>query len=236
MQVPHPELPPDHPKNRTIDGFNKWPLGQDEFKLALEAYFEEMTRCAFKLCDMFCIALNLPAGSLHGLFEQGIGFARLNFYEKFSNGSQSNLDENKELKGPPLGIHQHTDAGFLTILLQDNEPGLEVLHGGLWVPVNPVPGALTINVGDMAQVLCNDEWRAPLHRVLAPTTARRYSVPFFFNPAPGADIAPLPCFITSDRPPRYRPIHWGEFRRRRYAGDYRDFGEEEVQISHYAVS
>lgn len=26
--TPHPELPDDHPSNRTIDGFNRWPQGQ----------------------------------------------------------------------------------------------------------------------------------------------------------------------------------------------------------------
>lgn len=46
-----------------------------------------------------------------------------------------------------------TDAGFLTILVQDPEvPGLEFLEGGAWHLIKPIPGALTINVGDQAQV------------------------------------------------------------------------------------
>ena len=62
-----------------------------------------------------------------------------------------------------LGVSRHTDAGALTVLLQDPNPavtsGLEVYSGskqdagdGRWVPVTPVPGALTINTGDMLQV------------------------------------------------------------------------------------
>ena len=42
------------------------------------------------------------------------------------------------------------------------------------------------------QVLSNDRCRAPLHRVLASSARRRYSAPFFFNPRPDSDIAPLP--------------------------------------------
>ena len=32
---------------------------------------------------------------------------------------------------------------------------------------------------------------------------------------------------------RYKPINWGEYRLKRFAGDYTDEGTEEVQISHY---
>lgn len=34
---------------------------------------------------------------------------------------------------------------------------------------------------------------------------------------------------------RYRPINWGEFRLKRFAGDYADQGTDEVQISHYLL-
>jgi hypothetical protein len=44
-----------------------------------------------------------------------------------------------------------------------------------------------------SQVLSNDRFKAPVHRVLAPRgQRRRYSAPFFFNPAPDATITPLP--------------------------------------------
>jgi isopenicillin N synthase-like dioxygenase len=174
--VPHPHLPADHPANRTLDGANRWPSRPQSFKPALDAYFAEMTRCAFKLLQAFCLGLGLPPDALRRLFERGIGFARLNFYEaQPPRGGDSGAAE------PPLGIHEHTDAGFLTILLQDEVAGLEVRHQGSWLPVRPVPGALTINVGDMCQVLSNGAFVAPLHRVAAPRERRRYSVPFFFN-------------------------------------------------------
>lgn len=34
---------------------------------------------------------------------------------------------------------------------------------------------------------------------------------------------------------RYRPVNWGEFRLKRFAGDYADQGTEEVQISQYLL-
>jgi isopenicillin N synthase-like dioxygenase len=118
------------------------------------------------------------------------------------------------------------------LLLQDDQPGLEVYRDGDWYLVEPRRDALVVNIGDIVQVWSNDRYRAALHRVIANSAAARYSAPFFFCPAHATDYAPLPTTIDADHPPRYRAINWGEFRALRVAGDYADLGEE-VQISHY---
>ena len=51
-----------------------------------------------------------------------------------------------------MGIISHTDPVVLTVLLQNQVPGLQVKHGDEWVDVKPVPGGLIINVGDFLQV------------------------------------------------------------------------------------
>ncbi len=228
------------------------------------------------------------------------GFCRVNYYP---------ADPDAPLEA--FGVHHHTDAGALTILLQDTVAGLEVMHKGTWHLVTPVPGALTINVGDQLQVweccsfccamhmhdeqwkewgwctcmhnmggahvackngktcfpccystwqrtvpfvchahvhtpctlhpihthppspqqqvLSNDKFIAPLHRVRASREQPRFSIPFFFNPSPSAVIQPLPALTDT---PHYTSIPWAEFRYKRFLGDYADIGEE-VQIHHY---
>ncbi|XAR48994.1 Deacetoxyvindoline 4-hydroxylase [Bertholletia excelsa] len=50
-----------------------------------------------------------------------------------------------------LGISNHADNGFFTILLQDKLGGLQILHEGQWVDVPPLPGALVVNIADLLQ-------------------------------------------------------------------------------------
>lgn len=53
-----------------------------------------------------------------------------------------------------LGVQMHTDSGFLTILQDDeNVGGLEVKdQSGEFVAVDPFPGTLVVNLGDVGAV------------------------------------------------------------------------------------
>ncbi|KEH23371.1 2OG-Fe(II) oxygenase family oxidoreductase [Medicago truncatula] len=51
-----------------------------------------------------------------------------------------------------MGSTAHTDSTFMTLLLQDQLGGLQVLHEDKWVNVPPVHGALVVNIGDLLQV------------------------------------------------------------------------------------
>ncbi|KAK8940934.1 Protein SRG1 [Platanthera zijinensis] len=46
------------------------------------------------------------------------------------------------------GLPPHSDHGLLTVLMQNETDGLQVMHHGKWVPVNPLPNSFLVNLGD----------------------------------------------------------------------------------------
>lgn len=50
------------------------------------------------------------------------------------------------------GLPCQTDPNVITILLQDDVPGLQVLINGRWVAVNPISRTFTVNIGGQIQV------------------------------------------------------------------------------------
>lgn len=206
----------------------QWPAGLPRFEPVIRKYYADCERLAHRLLAAISINLGMPGDYLSADFaERHTSFMRLNFYAKCP-------PREVPASGRLFGVNQHSDAGALTLLLQDRQPGLEVYSDGEWFLVEPRDDALVINIGDMIQVWSNDRYKAALHRVITNADKDRYSVPYFFNPAYETDYAPLPTTIDDDNPARYRSINWREFRSLRAAGDYADYGDE-VQITDYRI-
>lgn len=51
-----------------------------------------------------------------------------------------------------MGMPPHSDHGILTLLMQNDVCGLQILHNGKWVPVNPPPYSFLVNTGDHMEV------------------------------------------------------------------------------------
>jgi isopenicillin N synthase-like dioxygenase len=70
-------------------------------------------------------------------------------------------------------FHPHTDLGLITLVFQrPGESGLECANlyseQGGWLKVEPAPGAITVNIGDMLEHWSDRRLRSNLHRVVAP--------------------------------------------------------------------
>lgn len=206
----------------------QWPADLPGFRETLEAFAAACEVVSRRLLSAIASNLTGRADALDAAFApRHTSFLRLNHYPVCPDPAPP--DAPTEPERGQLGIRHHTDAGALTVLLQDEVPGLQVWHDGAWHTVEPRAGALVVNIGDVVQVWSNDAYPAPLHRVIANGARARFSAPYFFNPAYASDYAPL------SSPPRYRPINWGEFRAGRAAGDYADLGEE-IQIAHFRIA
>ncbi|KAL0414333.1 UNVERIFIED_CONTAM: 1-aminocyclopropane-1-carboxylate oxidase1 [Sesamum radiatum] len=101
-----------------------------------------------------------------------------------------------------LGITKHSDLGFLTVLLQNQISGLQVLYQDQWVNVEPIPGGLVVNIGDLLQVVSNGRFISNKHRVIANSIGPRISVACFFN-GPGGKVktyGPIKELISEGNP------------------------------------
>ncbi len=228
------EQPENHPANRTPDGYNQWPEANliPGFKPAMLEYYRACETVALSLLRTIAKGLGVAAEELTRDFENDhSSFVRLNYYPTTDPLAVDN-EAGRATDTGHLGVHHHTDAGALTLLLQDNVGGLQVCRDGEWFAVDPVSDALVVNIGDVMQVWTNDLYRAPRHRVLASRGQGRYSIPFFYNPSYDAVYHPLDKLTSEESPARYSPINWGEFRHERQQGDYANYGVE-IQISDF---
>ena len=204
-----------------------WPSSLSGFRETMLHWHHLCETISLTLLESIMQSLRLHRSSLAQHFTHGnSSFLRLNHYPVCK--VPADPEEDFPTEGH-LGIYHHTDAGAVTVLLQDEVSGLQVRHNDTWTTIACENDSLIINVGDLVQVWSNDRYKAPLHRVLANSKQGRFSAAFFMNPDFSTNCIPQ----TGDKP-RYRSVNWGEFRSARAAGDYANIGDE-VQISDYRI-
>jgi len=126
----------------------------------------------------------------------------------------------------------HSDFGTLTLLFQQKVDGLEVADmssteelssaavekSATFIPVEPNPEMILVNVGYLLMRWTNARWKNSVHRVSAPSGSinsesipERYSFAFFSYPDAQTTVEPLPACHNTEMPKRWGPINAGEY-------------------------
>ena len=196
---------------------NLWPDSPPDFRSGVQTWFDHAAALARHLATIFAVALDLPEHYFARFEDHSLDVLRMNHYAMPHGVSRVEVDQ--------MGMGAHTDYGICTVLWADPVlPGLQVLdREGLWHDVQPVPGALLVNLGDMMARWTNDRWISSMHRVLPPVTPdgrviRRRSAALFHDGNADALIACLPSCTDATHPPLYPPTTVAEHLKAKLAG------------------
>ncbi|HXD27671.1 MAG TPA: 2-oxoglutarate and iron-dependent oxygenase domain-containing protein [Arthrobacter sp.] len=190
-RAPLDSYPADRPY-LNLQGPNQWPASFPELERVAMAWAGLMSRVGAELLSAISVSLGLPEDYFAEPFEAAPAWM----------GKLVHYVGGQVPEAGTQGVGLHADYGFVTLLLQDLVGGLEVKPYGQdeWITVEPISGALVVNLGEMLEVATNGYLMATIHRVTAPPEGvDRYSVPFFWSPRLDSviDTVPLPADLAA---------------------------------------
>ena len=207
------DLPPDDPEiaaGRMFRAANLWPA-MPGFRATMLAYFDACHALGRLLHRAFALDLGLAPDFFEDKLDRPMAVLRLLHYPPAPAAPEAGQ----------LGAGEHTDYGCVTLLATDGVGGLQVrTRAGDWIDAPHIPGAFVCNIGDCLMRWTNDLYLSTPHRVVSPAGRERFSVAFFLDPNPEAEIACLPGCATPDRPARYAPIRGDAFLMSRLSPTY----------------
>jgi isopenicillin N synthase-like dioxygenase len=130
-------FPDSHPQNACLEGFNQFPPDEllPNFRSTVVQYFQACEALSNKIASFMSLGLGLSEDDINNVYnadydytnatqmvdllrKDHTAFLRLNYYPPCCN---DNNNDNEGGETSILGISPHTDAGFLTVLLQDDD-------------------------------------------------------------------------------------------------------------------
>jgi isopenicillin N synthase-like dioxygenase len=170
------------PYYMALVGPNQWPEESmlPGFRNTVVSYIEQLSDVSRHLLAIMSVSLGLHQNHIQSVFGKNPSpYTKLIRYPETIAGTQ--------------GVGVHKDSGFLTLLLQDENGGLEAqANDDQWHAVDPLPGSLVVNTGELLQLVTRNYFIATPHRVINRNTNPRYSSAFFYSPDLTTRLDPLP--------------------------------------------
>jgi isopenicillin N synthase-like dioxygenase len=207
------EHAPDHPRvlaATPLHGANRFPTGSSELRDAVLEWLDTLRPVADAVMRGIALGLGLPADWFaRELTGDPTVLFRIFHYPPGDPGDDEQW-----------GVGEHTDYGLLTLLAQDHLGGLQVRAiDGSWIDVDPTPGVIVCNLGDMLERLTGGRYRSTPHRVRNTSGRSRLSFPYFFDPSWDATVPTLPI----DDSPRASASRWDGNDVTAWEGPYGDY-------------
>ncbi|MED6134094.1 Aconitate hydratase mitochondrial [Stylosanthes scabra] len=176
--------------HRPKSNIKEIPNISDELCKTMDEYIAQLLQLAEKLSELMSENLGLEKTFIKKSFSgaNGIGPVMGTKIAKYPRCPNPELVR---------GLREHTDAGGIILLLQDDQvPGLEFYKDGKWVEIPPSKNnGIFVNTGDQIEVLSNGLYKSITHRVLPDKNGSRLSMASFYNPIGDAIIAPAPKLL-----------------------------------------
>ncbi|KAJ7521005.1 hypothetical protein O6H91_19G033700 [Diphasiastrum complanatum] len=176
-----------------------WPHDHDTFSCACEEYGSCFRQLAEQIMNILINVLEVDPGHFEELRKRPLVALHPNHYPICPEPDKT------------LGLGPHTDPGFFTLLLLDeNVGGLQIEKDGKWIAIRPLKDAITYITGDCIEVTSQGRYKAVRHRAVTNSKQPRSSISFMYAPTPTATISCPPELITEEQPQIYRPFTWDD--------------------------
>ena len=184
---------------------NLWPQEVPEFQPVMQSLYQQLEICAQQLLQALALYLDEPQDRWAEMIQGGSTLLRVIHYPPIP----------PHVPPQSLRAAPHEDINLITLLCEATAMGLELQQrDGSWLPIQPIPGQIIVDAGDMLQQLTNGLFKSTTHRVSNPEDdrQRRFSMPFFVHPRSEVDLTPLPsCVERTGGERRFPQITAGEY-------------------------
>ncbi|XP_054821162.1 flavanone 3-dioxygenase 2-like [Prosopis cineraria] len=192
-----------------------WPQIPARYQERIGACSVEVKKLASRILKLISEGLGLDGEYLEGEYSQFM-----------------TLSANHYLPCPQpdltLGLSKHADPHIITLLLQDDVYGFQVLKDDTWLGVHPNPHAIVVNIGSQLQVISNKKLKSAEHRAATNSREARTSVVFFIGALEESIIEPAKELVDELHPPIYKPFKNKHFLSKFYASNGDSQGTLEI--------
>ncbi|KAK9140935.1 hypothetical protein Scep_010616 [Stephania cephalantha] len=174
-----------------------WPSKPTKYKEVIAAYSVKVRALALKLLELICEGLGLQPDYFNGELSQ-MQSILINHYPPSPDPSLT------------LGLPKHIDPNVITILLQGDSYGFQVLKDGEWIDVKPLPNTHLVVLGHQLQIISNEKLKGVEHRVVS-TNVPRTTIAMQIHPSMDCVVEPAKEVIDEGNPAKYRSFTYQEF-------------------------